>query len=190
MDQKKRKAESGKTKPAGKHPGGRPTIYRAEYAGMAFRHTLLGATDKDLAALFGTSEQTINAWKQKHPKFLESIKEGKEEADTKVAESLYKRATGMSVPAVKIFNTEEGPIEHPYREYHPPETAAAIFWLKNRKPQLFRQNPEVAVTVNNETSVDLSKPPEEWGQAEIEAELRRRGAMPVPPKLNGNGHGQ
>ena len=62
--------------------------------------------------------------------------------------------------------------------------------MKNRKPQLFRQNPEVAVTVNNETKVDLSKPPEEWGQAEIEAELKRRGAMLERPKFptNGNGH--
>jgi hypothetical protein len=171
-----------------KRPAHRPSAYRKEYAAIAHRHCLLGATDADLAAAFSVSEKTINTWKQVHPEFLQSLKRGKTEADAVIAESLFNRAKGFRQKAVKIFNTDEGTIEHEYQEYYPPETAAAIFWLKNRQPGRFRQNPEVAVTVNAETNIDLSKPVEEWGANELEAELKRRGAMPVPVVIrNGNG---
>ena len=164
-----------------KHAGGRKSVYRKENAQIAYRHCLLGATDADIAAAFEVSEQTINTWKHRYPEFLESLKKGKVEADTQIAESLFTRAKGFRTKAVKIFNTEAGTIEHEYQEYYPPDTAAAIFWLKNRRPQQFRQNPEVAVTVNNETSVDLNKPFEEWSADDLEAELKRRNALPKLP---------
>lgn len=44
----------------------------------------------------------------------------------------------------------------------------------------------MSVTVNNDVKVDLTKPPEEWGLAEIEAELAKRGALSA---INGNGNG-
>ena len=179
-----------KAKPAPKL-GHRPSSYRAENARQAFQHTLIGATDKDLAALFDVSEQTINTWKQNHPPFLESLKRGKAKADAKVAESLYKRATGYDHESVKIFCQDGETIEHRFIEHYPPDTTAQIFWLKNRQPHLFRQNPEVAVTVNNEVTVDTSKPPEEWGAKEIEAQLRKMGVDPITSqtplnKRNGN----
>jgi hypothetical protein len=173
----------------GKHPGGRPSAYKAEFAQIAYRHCLLGATDKDLAAAFDVSESTLNLWKQKFLKFSESLKKGKADADATIAESLFHRAKGYSHKAVKIMQHEGVAFDHEYTEHYPPDTAACIFWLKNRRPDQFRNNPEVAVTVNNDVKVDLAKPPEEWGPAEIEAELKRRGA-PVPEAItkNGNGH--
>ena len=152
----------------------------------------MGATDADLAAAFCVSEQTVNSWKKRFPAFLESLKRGKGEADAKVAECLFKRATGYDHKAVKIFQKDGETFEHEYTEHIPPDTTAQIFWLKNRRPHQFRANPEVAVTVNNEVSVDTGRPPEEWGRAEIIAELRRRGIEPItsqpPPKPATNGH--
>ena len=145
---------------------------------MAYQHCLLGATDEQLADLFEVSKQTINTWKQKHPAFLDSIKRAKRTADSEVAQSLFKRATGFTHPAVKIFSHDGGAFEHEYQEYIPPDTGAAAFWLKNRQPELWRDKPEVSVVVNNEVQVDLTKPFEECGQAELEAELKRRGAFP------------
>ncbi len=186
-----RKQKSEKPKPEPKL-GHRPSSYRAEFARIAFAHTLIGATDKDLATAFGVSEQTINTWKQKYPPFLESLKRGKATADAKVAECLFKRATGYDHKAVKIFCQDGETFEHEFTEHYPPDTTAQIFWLKNRQPHLFRQNPEVAVTVNNDVTVDTSKPPEQWGAKEIEAELRRQGYAPITTTtpLNGNGHKQ
>lgn len=125
--------------------GGRPTSYKAEYARQAYRLCLLGATDRDLAEFFRVSEVTINAWKKKEPRFLKSLNEGKTAADAKVAESLYMRALGYSHRAVKIFISRltGEPIIVPYVEHYPPDSTAAIFWLKNRRPQEWRDKQDV-----------------------------------------------
>lgn len=116
----------------------RPTKYREEYAEQAAKLCRLGATDKEIADFFEVSEQTVNAWKGAHPEFLESLKSGKALADAEVADKLFRRATGYSHPAVKIFNDSGAPLEVPYLEQYPPDTTAAIFWLKNRRPDLWR----------------------------------------------------
>lgn len=121
---------------------GRPSAYRPEYDDQAFRLCLLGATDKQLADAFGVSEQTINAWKHAHPSFLESLTRGKDEADQAVASSLYQRALGYSHKAVKIFNHQGAPLIVDYTEHFPPDVTAGIFWLKNRRPDHWRDRQE------------------------------------------------
>jgi hypothetical protein len=119
---------------------GRPTLYREEYTEQALKLCRLGATDRELADFFDVSEQTINAWKDAHPEFLESLKAGKARADAEVADKLFRRATGYSHEAVKVFlpsGTTE-PIYAPYTERYAPDTTACIFWLKNRRPDLWR----------------------------------------------------
>lgn len=123
---------------------GRPSAYEARFDRMAYRHTLLGATDKDLAKLFEVTEKTLNTWKQRHPTFLQSLKAGKDEADANVTVSLYRRARGYSHPAVKIFCSKDGKVtEVPYIERYPPDSTALIFWLKNRRPEQWRDKTEV-----------------------------------------------
>jgi len=125
-----------------KNRQGRPTDYRPEYDEQAFRLCLLGATDKMLADAFDVSEQTINAWKQAQPSFLESLTRGKVKADADVASSLYRRALGYSHDAVKIFNQNGAEMVVPYTEHYPPDTTAAIFWLKNRQSGKWRDRQE------------------------------------------------
>lgn len=122
-----------------KNKGGRPSAYTERYAEQALKLTRLGATDAELANFFDVSEQTINAWKHAHPQFLESVKAGKVLADAEVADKLFKRATGYEQKAVKISSNPAGE-EHvtEYTERFPPDTTAAIFWLKNRRPDLWR----------------------------------------------------
>jgi hypothetical protein len=74
--------------------GGAPTKYKKEYDDLAYNYCLLGATDDQLAEFFGTVQKTINNWKKRHKGFLQAIKAGKEEADAKVAQSLFHRANG------------------------------------------------------------------------------------------------
>ena len=76
-----------------KQPG-RKSLYRDEYSNQVLKLSLLGATDKEIADFFGISEQTVNSWKKRYPEFLESIKKGKQIADSNVASKLYNRAIG------------------------------------------------------------------------------------------------
>lgn len=127
----------------------RPSKYTKEYAKQAFRLCLLGATDQELADSFGVRESTINNWKIKHPEFLESLKEGKEEADAKVAQSLYKRALGYKAePEIKEELDADGILKSKTRTIKTvgPDTTAAIFWLKNRKQDRWRDKHDLGIT--------------------------------------------
>lgn len=118
--------------------GGRPTKFKPEYIGQAEKLCKLGATDEDLADFFGVSIRTIANWKSEHPEFLQALKAGKDEADDRVERSLYQRAVGYSHDAAKIFQNGGEPVIVPYREHFAPDTTAAIFWLKNRRPTEWR----------------------------------------------------
>jgi hypothetical protein len=120
-------------------PGaGRPTDYREEHNELAYKLCLLGAKDTEIADILGVSEQTLNAWKTAHPKFLESMRDGKEVADATIANSLYQRAKGYSHPDVHISNFQGAITETPLTKHYPPDTAAASLWLRNRQPQRWR----------------------------------------------------
>ncbi len=124
--------------------GGRPTKYKTEYVELAFNYSLLGATDKDLARLFDVSEDTVNEWKKNHPEFSESLKRGKDEADAKVASKLYHRAIGYEHPEI-ITAAYQGQITDTMTvtKHYAPDPTAAIFWLKNRQPEKWRDKQEL-----------------------------------------------
>ncbi|MFT3847898.1 MAG: hypothetical protein QM739_04250 [Propionivibrio sp.] len=145
----------GRRKPAGKAKvtpaRGRPTLYQAAYAEQARRLALLGQTDAEMAAFFGVAERTIHYWKEAHPDFLQSLKEGKEEADAHVAESLYRAAIGGStITETKVQSDAEGNIVGRTTETKqvPANTTAMIFWLKNRQPDKWRDRVEAEVSVS------------------------------------------
>lgn len=121
---------------------GRPTKYKPEFVKQAAKLCALGATDRDVADFFEVSEATLNRWKQSHPDFCESLKIGKGPADDRVEQSLYRKATGYSFDAEKIFQYEGTPVRVSYVEHIPPSDTACIFWLKNRRPEQWRDKPE------------------------------------------------
>ncbi len=133
---------------------GAPTLYREEYNEQARKLCLIGATDKDLADFFEVEESTINNWKKANPEFLESIKAGKQLADSNVADRLYQRAIGFEHDAEEIKVVSDGmgagsSIERvQVRKIYPPDTAAAIFWLKNRQRDKWRDKVETGFTDN------------------------------------------
>jgi DNA-binding XRE family transcriptional regulator len=123
-------------------PVGRPTKYQPEFAEQARKLCLLGSTDVQLAEFFGVSEQTINNWKHEFPEFFESIKQAKLNADSSVAESLYKRAIGCSHKETHVSSYRGEVILTEVTKHYPPDTAAAFIWLKNRQPELWRDRVE------------------------------------------------
>lgn len=121
---------------------GRPSAYQPEFPEQATKLCRLGATDKELADFFKVSEVTLNAWKTKHPEFLKSLKAGKALSDAEVADKLFSRATGYSHPEVHVSNYQGVITLTPLTKRYPPDTTAAIFWLKNRRPDVWREKVE------------------------------------------------
>lgn len=96
-----------------------------------------GSTDAQLADILDVSEQTIQNWK-KDETFSLTLKKAKAEADARVVESLYKRATGYDHNAIH-FSAYEGIVtETPFIEHYPPDPTSMIFWLKNRDKENWR----------------------------------------------------
>lgn len=75
---------------------GRHAKYRAEYAEQAkVICEQLGATDEQIAQVYGVSRQTICRWKQEHPEFRGAIEEGKAAFDDeRVVRSLLECVCG------------------------------------------------------------------------------------------------
>ncbi len=123
----------------------RPSKYKPEFVGQATKLCGLGATDADLAGFFGVTTVTIWRWQGEHPEFCSALKVGKAAADERVERSLYHRANGYTFRAVKIFMPAgaTSPVYAEYDEHTPPDTTAAIFWLKNRRPGQWRDKREV-----------------------------------------------
>jgi len=125
---------------------GRPTKYKPEYAEQTAKLCALGATDAQLADFFEVSISTINLWKVKHPEFSESVSVPKEIADSRVEQSLYRRAMGYEHDEVDIRVVGGEIVETPIRKYYPPDSTAMIFWLKNRKSAEWREMKAVELT--------------------------------------------
>jgi hypothetical protein len=117
--------------------------YQDDMPDKARRYAEAGATDREIAELFDVSERTLYRWKHTHPELAAALTVGKEAADARVEQSLYRRATGYSFDATKFHVVDGCVVETPYVEHVAPDTSAAIFWLKNRKPTDWRDKTEV-----------------------------------------------
>jgi hypothetical protein len=143
---------------------GRKSTYRRENVRLAQKLAYLGATDSDLADAFGVSIRTISIWKAKHPEFMQALKTSKDQANSRVERSLYQRAVGYSYDSVKIFMQAgaKKPVIVPYVEHVPPDTTAAIFWLKNRDPAHWRDAWQLEASVGRYIISDKPMSVEDW----------------------------
>ena len=81
---------------------------------------------------------------------------------------MYHRANGYSHPAVKFLTVSDGEgmgshIEalH-YIEHYPPDTTAGIFWLKNRRPDRWRDVQRVEAELGHYVISERPMTEEEW----------------------------
>lgn len=101
-----------------------------------------GLTDDQIANNMGISRSTLYEWKRKYSDISDALKIGKEVADIAVENALYKRAVGYTAEdtRTKIVAGEEIERIITQREI-PPDITAIIYWLKNRKPDQWRDKP-------------------------------------------------
>lgn len=109
-----------------------------------------GLTDEQIAHNMGISKATLYNYKRDHLDILEALKNGKEVIDIEVENALLKRALGYQYKEVKTeeYDTEDGPgkrVTTTVKEVVP-DTTAQIFWLKNRKPEVWRDKQNVELS--------------------------------------------
>jgi hypothetical protein len=108
-----------------------------------------------MAAAFDICEATFNNWKKDQPTFLESLTRGKEDADAKVARSMYERALGVTI--VEEAVTKDGDIVK-LRKQLPSDTAAAKHWLANRQRGRWSNNGESTITTTEPLVIIRTEP--------------------------------
>ena len=150
---------------------GQPTKYKKKYNEQVEKLCKLGATDKEIGNFFNVTETTINNWKIKEPEFFESIKRGKVLADMNVAESLYNRALGYEHKEEKIFCTNGEVTKVKTVKHYPPDTAAVMAWLNNRRPDQFRSKQYVE---SNNVNLNLNDDVSGMTEAELDEIIKNR----------------
>lgn len=148
---------------------GRPSKFDPEYhPQMAYKLALLGLKDDEIAPVLEIAVSTLNEWKKDHSVFSESLTEGKEIANANVALSLYKRANGMILKEVVYEDIEER-VDHGDGTWHyepktriktsfkeeAPNTAAGIFFLKNRDPKRWKDKQEVSHSITENQTFEI-----------------------------------
>jgi hypothetical protein len=110
-----------------------------------------GLTDAQISKNIGICCGTLYDWKNRFPEISDALKKGKEVVDFEVENALLKRALGYEYEEVvsEVYTERSKDGTDIVKEKHvkkvkktvPPDTPAAIFWLKNRKPTDWRNNP-------------------------------------------------
>lgn len=130
-------------------PAGRPSSYKPEYVDQAKALAWQGATDAEMADYFQVTVSTFSLWKVRYPEFSEALKENKSIADDRVERSLYQRALGYTCDETDVRVIDNQVVMTPMIKHYPPDTTAAIFWLKNRRKEEWRDKSETDVNVTN-----------------------------------------
>ena len=89
-----------------------------------------GLTEEEIAKRLGIAYSTFKKYKSDYPALSAVLKEGKEVADYRVENALYEKALNG-------------------------DTTAMIFWLKNRRPEQWREKQEIAHSGGIDIVVDV-----------------------------------
>lgn len=109
-----------------------------------------GLTDEQIAINMGINRDTLYRWKRNYPDISDALKKGKEVIDTMVENALLKRALGYDYEEVteelrynKDIDDYEMVQTKRIGRHEKPDTTAQIFWLKNRRPDLWRDKKDI-----------------------------------------------
>lgn len=138
-----------------------------------------GLTEEQIAHNMGIRRSTLSEWKKKFPDILDSLKQGKEVVDREVENALLNKALGFRVTVKKSYKVKDIIYENGRKiketekiemvdeeQYIPPDTTAQIFWLKNRKPNEWRDKREFDVggQDGNSLKVEFVGDIKEWSK--------------------------
>jgi hypothetical protein len=134
---------------------GRPTKYDPKFLKQVQRACQAGLTDTEIAEMLGVSVRVIYDWKKDHEEFSAALKIGKAPADDRVERAAFEMAVGCYRPVMKAFVYQGEILTQEVMEYFPPNPTSNIFWLKNRRPDEWREKQFAELAANYALSPEL-----------------------------------
>ncbi len=133
----------------------------AMHTNFIYMLCLLGAKQDEIAKGLGITEPNLITWMRKYPQVAQAMKDGRDYADARVANSFYMAALGYSHPDEQIVPNrvkeydEYGKITREYTEilrvpiikHYPPNVTAGHKWLQARRGDVWTKD-ERKVEVN------------------------------------------
>ena len=114
-----------------------------------------GATIKEIAEKLGISYSGLKGYKKKYPELEAAFLENRGTADDQVLGAFFRKATGYDTKEItkeriagKMVITKE------VTKHISPDTEAAKFWLKNRKPEEWKDTHNIAGGIKVETKLE------------------------------------
>ena len=120
-----------------------------------------GLTYADIAHNCGCALSTFHEWIKRFPELADTLKRTREVADIRVENALYKRATGYDYEEVTKEEGPKGVTVRTVKKHVPPSEVAAFFWLKNRKPTVWRDKQPEENTGENDVHIRMDRKVEE-----------------------------
>lgn len=126
-----------------------------------------GLTNEQIIKNIGISEKQFYEWCNKYSEFSKVLKRTREIVDIEVENALFKKTQGYNIAIKKTFKVkdivyndngkkirETEKLVEGYDEQHiPADTTAQIFWLKNRKPNIWRDKVEQGISLDTRVGV-------------------------------------
>lgn len=121
---------------------GQPTKYDPAFIPVVQNLVARGFTNYEIAETLGVEERTLYNWRREHEDLAKALERSKELIDAQVEASLLMKANGFERKVQKA--TASGKVVT-VTEYFPPSDGAIQFYLRNRKPEQYREQRDVNV---------------------------------------------
>ena len=120
-----------------------------------------GLNEMQIAHNCGINRDTLYEWKKKYPEISKALNRGKEVVDYEVENALLRRALGYEYTEVTVEESDRGAKRRESTKHMAPDVGAQTLWLKNRRPDKWREKPrEDAGAAGDESGVVLLPPVE------------------------------
>jgi hypothetical protein len=137
----KSKPEAPPSVPA-KRKVGQPTKYDPAFIPVVQNLVARGFINTEIADTLNIDERTLYNWKREHEDFAAALVRSKDQIDDMVEATLLMKAQGFERKVQKA--TASGKVVT-VTEYFQPSDSAIQFWLKNRRPEQYREQRDVNV---------------------------------------------
>lgn len=115
-----------------------------------------GLTNEQICENMQIAVKTFYEWKARFPQLSEVLKRNKQYCDANVENALYKRALGYDVVEERTETDVDGVVLRTIktRRHIPADTTAQIYWLNNRRANVWRNRTEITAEIDSTEQLD------------------------------------